>query len=48
MVLKLFEEVTKTISGENYISASMVIILYNGLRDVTEKKFIKDFDTYVT
>ncbi|XP_050059751.1 zinc finger BED domain-containing protein 4-like [Aphis gossypii] len=48
LVLKPFEEVTKTVSGENYISSSMVIILYNGLKDVTEKMYSKNFDTHVT
>jgi len=48
MVLKPFEEVTKIVSGENYMSASLVIILYNGLKDVIEKMCAKDFEIYTT
>jgi len=48
MVLKPFEEVTKIVSGENYMSASLFIILYNGLKDVTEKMCAKDFEIYTT
>ncbi|KAL4107435.1 hypothetical protein QTP88_017777 [Uroleucon formosanum] len=48
MVLKPFEEVSKIVSGENYMSASLVIILYDGLKDVNEKICDKDFEIYTT
>jgi len=46
VVLKPFEEVTKVVSGENYMSASLVIILYKGLKD--DKMYLKNFDTNIT
>lgn len=36
-VLKYFEEATKSVSGENYMSASLVIVLQGGLLSVCEK-----------
>lgn len=48
VVLKPFEEVTKTVSGENYLSASMVIILSNGLKAVTDKMYTNNFDINTT
>ena len=36
-VLKHFEEATKSVSGEKYISASLVIVLQRGLLNVCEK-----------
>jgi len=48
VVLKPFEEVTKVVSGENYMSASLVIILYKGLKDVTDKMYFNSFDINTT
>jgi len=48
VVLKPFEEVTKIVSGENYMSASLVIVLYKGLKDVTDKMYLKNFDINTT
>lgn len=36
-ILKPFEQATKSISGENYMSGSLVIVITNGLLDVCEK-----------
>lgn len=44
VVLKPFEEVTKTVSGENYMSASLIIILTNGLQSVTERTSTNNFN----
>ncbi|CAG9840716.1 unnamed protein product [Diabrotica balteata] len=42
-VLTHFEEATKSISGETYISASLVIVLQRGLVNVCEKLKLKTF-----
>lgn len=47
LVLKPFNEVTTLISGENYMCASMIIVLYKGLADVCEKFKNKSFDSSV-
>lgn len=47
LVLKPFDEVTKSVSGENYMSASIVIVLYKGLLDVCDKLSKKSFEPSV-
>jgi len=47
LVLKPFDEVTKLVSGENYMCASMVIVLSKGLADVCEKLKNKPFESSV-
>lgn len=47
LVLKSFDEVTKLVSGENYVCASMVIVLCKGLADACEKLKNKPFDSSV-
>lgn len=42
-VLRPFEEVTRRISGEKYVSASQVIFLTTGLNEVCKKLIVKPF-----
>lgn len=48
LILKPFEEVTKAVNGDKYMSASLVIILENGLKAETENMYNKDFDINVS
>lgn len=45
IILKPFEEITKKLSGEKYITASEVIILTNGLASVCKKITKEKFST---
>ncbi|CAH1114950.1 unnamed protein product [Psylliodes chrysocephalus] len=42
-ILKYFEEATRSISGENYISASLVIVLNRGLLNICQALHEKEF-----
>ena len=42
-ILKPFESVTTSLSGENYATASVVIVLVNGLNDIYDKLLLQNF-----
>lgn len=44
IVLKPFESATKVVSGENYMTASMILPIVNGLLEVCHKMKSKTFD----
>lgn len=39
LILKTFEDATKTLSGEKYCTSSLVIPIFHGLRTVLERLF---------
>lgn len=44
IILKLFECATKTIRGEDYMTASMILPIVNGLTEICTKMKTKTFE----